>query len=194
MKKLLGVLFVIVIVVTTLIIANNNKIPDGWFPAGSNPSEYEMGIDKSTFQSGNSCAYLKSKSPKTKDFGTLMQTINAKNYLNKRLQISSYIKSEDVKGSCAMWMRIDGYSKEQLGFDNMKGRAIKGTKDWQKYEIVLDIPTNSKSINYGILLSGEGTVWFDNLQLDIVDKSVPVTNMIKVNRLPSAPTNLDFED
>lgn len=195
MKKLFGVLFVITILVTTLIIANNNnKIPDGWFPAGSNPSEYEMGIDKSNFQSGNSSAYIKSKSPKTKEFGTLMQSINTENYLNKRLQISCYIKSEDVKGSCAMWMRIDGNSKEQLGFDNMKDRSIKGSKDWQKYEIVLDIPTNSKSINYGVLLSGEGKVWFDNLQLEVVDKSVPVTNMIKNNRLPSEPINLDFED
>lgn len=195
MKKLFGVLFVITILVTTLIIANNNnKIPDGWFPAGSNPSEYEMGIDKSNFQSGNSSAYIKSKSPKTKKFGTLMQSINAENYLSKRLQISCYIKSKDVKGSCAMWMRIDGNSKEQLGFDNMKGRSIKGSKDWQKYEIVLDIPTNSISINYGVLLSGEGKVWFDNLQLEVVDKSVPVTNMIKSNRLPSEPINLDFED
>ena len=40
MKKLIGALFVIAIIVTTFIIANNsNKIPDGWFPAGSNPSE-----------------------------------------------------------------------------------------------------------------------------------------------------------
>lgn len=195
MKKLFSILFLFVIVVTTIIIAyKNNNIPNGWFPAGSNPTEYEMGIDRSTFQNGQSCAYIKSKSPKLKDFGTLMQTINTISYLDKRLQISGYIKSEDVKGSSAMWMRIDGDNKQQLGFDNMQGRAIKGTKDWQKYKIVLDIPTNSKSINYGVLLSGEGKVWLDNFQLNVVDKSVPVTNLTKKNRLPSKPINLDFED
>lgn len=194
MKKLLGALFVIVIVVTTFIIAtNNNKIPNGWFPAGSNPAEYEMGIDKSIFQSGNSSAYIKSKSPEKKEFGTLMQTINAENYLDKRLQISGYVKSENVKGSSAMWMRIDGNNKQQLGFDNMQGRTIKGTTDWQKYEIVLDVPINSISINYGVLLNGEGNVWFDNFQLEVVDKSVPVTNITTKKRLPSEPSNLDFE-
>ncbi len=194
MKKLIGALFVIAIIVTTFIIANNsNKIPDGWFPAGSNPTEYEMGIDNSTFQSGNSCAYIKSKSPKEKEFGTLMQTISAENYLGKRLQLSGYVKSENVKGWSGLWMRIDGYNNQQLGFDNMQGRAIKGTTEWKEYEIVLDIPSNSKSINYGLLLGGEGKVWFDNFKLEEVDKSIPVTNLRKENKLLSQPINLDFE-
>ena len=194
MKKLIGALFVIAIIVTTFIIANNsNKIPDGWFPAGSNPTEYEMGTDNSNFQSGNSCAYIKSKSPKEKEFGTLMQTISAENYLGKRLQLSGYVKSENVKGWSGLWMRIDGYNNQQLGFDNMQGRAIKGTTEWKKYEIVLDIPSNSKSINYGLLLGGEGKVWFDSFKLEEVDKSIPVTNLRKENKLPSQPINLDFE-
>ena len=194
MKKLIGALFVIAIIVTTFIIANNsNKIPDGWFPAGSNPSEYEMGIDNSNFQNGNSCAYIKSKSPKKEEFGTLMQTISAENYLGKRLQLSGHVKSENVKGWSGLWMRIDGSNNQQLGFDNMQGRSIKGTKDWQKYKIVLDVPANSKSINYGVLLGGIGKVWFDNFKLEEVDESEPVTNLTKKNLLPSSPINLDFE-
>lgn len=194
MKKLIGVLFGTAIVITTFLIANsNNQIPNGWFSAGSNPSEYEMGIDNSIFQSGHSCAYIKSKSPKEKEFGTLMQTISAENYLEKRLQLSGYIKSENVKGWSGFWMRIDGYNNQQLGFDNMQGRVIKGTTEWKKYKIVLDVPSNSRSINYGLLLGGEGKVWFDNFKLEEVDKSVVLTNLRKENKLPSQPINLDFE-
>ena len=171
MKKIIGSLFVITVFVTTVLIANNNnQIPKGWFPAGSNPSGYEMGIDNSTFQNGHSSAYIKSESPKKNKFGTLMQIINAHNYLGKRLQLSGYIKSEDIKGWSGMWMRIDGENNKQLGFDNMQGRSIKGTTGWRKYEIVLDVPQNSKTINYGVLLSGQGKVWFDNFQLEEVDK------------------------
>ena len=194
MKKIIGALFVIAIVVITLLIANNNnQIPKGWFPAGSNPSEYEMGIDNTTFQNGHSCAYIKSKAPKENEFGTLMQTISAENYLDKRLQLSGYIKSEDIKGWSGMWMRIDGENNQKSEFDNMQGRAIKGTTDWKKYEIVLDVPSSSKKINYGVLLTGEGKVWFDNFKMEEVDKSVPVTNLRKENKLPSQPINLDFE-
>ena len=194
MKKLIGTLFVIAIVITTFLIANSNdQMPNGWFPAGSNPSEYEMGIDNSNFQNGYSSAYIKSKSPNKKEFGTLMQTISAENYLGKRLQLSGHVKSENVNGWSGLWMRIDGSNNQQLGFDNMQGRSIKGTTDWQKYKIVLDVPANSKSINYGVLLGGKGKVWFDNFKLEEVDESVPVTNLTKKNLLPSSPINLDFE-
>jgi len=134
MKKIIVALSVIAIVLTTFLIANrNNQIPNGWFSAGSNSSEYEIGIDNSTFQNGKSCAYIKSKSPKDNEFGTLMQTISAENYLGKRLQLSGYVKSEDIKGWSGIWMRIDGENYQQLGFDNMQSRAIKGTTDW-KYD------------------------------------------------------------
>jgi hypothetical protein len=195
MKKIIAALFVIAILITVLIIANNNnKIPRGWYAAGSNPSEYEMGIDNSVFQNGQACAYIKSKSPKENQFGTLMQTISAENYLGKRLMLSGYIKSEDVKVWSGMWMRIDGESNQQLGFDNMRDRAIKGTTDWKQFEIVLDIPENSTTINYGVLLGGDGKVWFDNFELKEVDKNVPVTSLKKKSKLPSQPINLDFEN
>ena len=54
MKKIIVALFVIAIIITGFLIAeNNNPIPKGWFPAGSNPSEYEMGIDNSVFEQVN---------------------------------------------------------------------------------------------------------------------------------------------
>ena len=195
MKKLIGAFAVITIILTTFIIANiGDQIPKGWFAAGSNPTGYEMGIDNTSFEEGHSCAYIKSKTSKENEFGTLMQTISAENYLGKRLQLSGYVKSEDVTGWSGIWMRIDGENNQQLGFDNMRDRTIKGTTDWKKYEIVLDIPTNSKTINYGVLLGGNGKVWFDNFKLDEVDKSVQVTNLIKENKFPSQPVNLNFEE
>ena len=92
-----------------------------------------------------------------------------------------------------MWMRIDGESNKLLGFDNMQDRAIKGNTDWNKYVIVLDVPVSSKTILFGVLLTGEGKVWFDNFELKEVDKSVQLTNRRKENRR-SKPINLDFEE
>ena len=195
MKKLFGVFAIIAIVVATFVIANgSDKIPTGWFPAGSNPAAYDMGTDNSGVQSGKLCAYIKSKSPKENEFGTLMQTIKAENYLGKRLRLSGYLKSEDIKGWGGMWMRIDGENNQQLGFDNMRGRTIKGTTDWTKYEIVLDVPSSSITINYGVLLGWSGKIWFDNLKLEEVEESVLVTNLMNENKLPTKPVNLDFEE
>ena len=196
MRKLYVVLSVVVLVVLVVVLVaqNNPKVPKGWIVSGGKPAEYEMGLDKSVFQNGNASAYLKSKEPKDNEFGTLMQIINSENYIGKRLRLTGYIKSEDVKSWSGMWMRIDGEANQQLGFDNMQNRAIKGTNDWKKYEIVLDIPAVSKDIAYGVLLSGKGKVWFDNMKIEEVDKTVQVTNMIKVPDYPKQPINLDFEE
>ncbi len=91
-------------------------------------------------------------------------------------------------------MRVDGEGGRQLGFDNMVNRAVKGTTDWKEYSIVLDVPENSKSINYGVLLGGDGEVWFDSFKLEEVGKDVPVTNLTKEPKLPAAPSNLGFEE
>ena len=195
MKKLLIRLWAVSLIATTILFGDgNSQLPKGWFSSGNKPLEYEMGIDKTISQSGKSSAYIKSKSPKPNDFGTLAQITSAENYIGKRLKLSGYIKSDSVAGWCGMWMRIDGENKQVLGFDNMKDRAIKGTTDWNKYEIVLDVPSGSKAIGYGVLLTGKGKIWFDNMKIEEVDKSVPVTNTNKENSYPKDPVNLDFEE
>lgn len=183
------------ILISAFTISNNNgNIPDGWYPAGSAPNEYEMGVDNKISQNGKSCAYIKSKNPKENEFGTLMQSFSAEDYLGKRLQLSGYIKSENVKIWSGMWMRIDGENNELLGFDNMQNRYISGTTEWKKYKIVLDVPSRSKTINFGVLLTGKGKVWFDNFELKEVDKKVPVTNLQKADDKTTKPRNLDFEN
>jgi len=76
----------------------------------------------------------------------------------------------------------------------MQDRSIKGTTDWKKYEIVLDVPDGSKALAYGVVLSGNGKVWFDNLKIEEVDKSIPVTNISKELSYPKEPVNLDLEE
>jgi hypothetical protein len=66
-----------------------------------------------------------------------------------------------------------------LGFDNMSNRKINGNIDWTKYEIVLDVPTETISIAYGALLAGTGKIWFDDITFEIVDETVPTTNRMK---------------
>lgn len=75
-------------------------------------------------------------------------------------------------------MRIDPTdrnSKEVLGFDNMHDRPVTGTTDWTKYEIVLVVPEGASEIVYGALLVGEGQIWIDSADVQIVGNDVPTT-------------------
>ena len=175
-------------------------LPTGWFKAGSDPKSYEMGIDKGAGQNGKNAASIKSTDKKIKGFGTLMQDCLPDKYLGKRIRLSGLVKTKDVIDWSGLWLRIDKKGSEtSLGFDNMhdgkKDRSIKGTTDWTKYEIVLDVPLEASNIAFGALLVGTGQIWFDNLAFEIVDNSIPTTGFGKEATIPSKePVNLDFEE
>jgi hypothetical protein len=57
----------------------------------------------------------------------------------------------------------------------MQNRPIKGTQDWAKYDVVLDVPNDSVGIYFGILLVGKGQVWLDNIHFEGVGSNVPTT-------------------
>jgi folate-binding Fe-S cluster repair protein YgfZ len=45
---------------------------------------------------------------------------------------------------------------------------------------------------YGVLLNGNGKVWFDNLSFEIVDENTPVTDLY-ATKLQKKTKNLSFE-
>jgi len=57
----------------------------------------------------------------------------------------------------------------------MEDRPIKGTHDWTRYEIVLDVAPDAGSMLFGLLLHGAGKVWLDDVTFDVVDTRVPTT-------------------
>lgn len=171
-------------------------LPTSWFIAGSKPKSYEMGIDKNAGQDGKNAATIKSINKEISGFGTLMQQCKPDKYLGKRIKMTAFVKSENVANWAGLWFRVDQEgSNEPLAFDNMHDRQIKGTTEWKKYEIVIDVPNKASLLAYGALLDGTGQIWFDNITIEIVDNSTPTTGSIKAK--PSAtqnePTNLDFE-
>jgi len=142
---------------------------------------------------------IKSNTKKAKGFGTLMQNCLPDNYIGKRVRMTAMVKTQDVSDWAGIWLRVDEKeSNSNISFDNMKDgkkdRSIKGTTDWTKYEIVLDVPVNATNLAYGALLVGTGQVWFDNIKFELVDNTVPTTGRDNQSKTANKqPVNLDFE-
>jgi hypothetical protein len=155
-------------------------LPKGWITAGDQVKSYEMGVDKGAGPNGNNAATIQSKEKSIKGFGTLMQQSVPDKYRGKRVKMSGYLKSSGVSEWAGLWFRVDGTgSNGILGFDNMENRAVKGTTDWKRYEIVLDVPEGATNLAYGALLSGPGQIWFDDINFEVVTLNVPSTNLNK---------------
>lgn len=171
-------------------------LPTGWFNAGSKPNSYEMGIEKGAGQNGKNAATIKSIDKKIDGFGTLMQQCVPDKYLGKKIKMTAFVKTENVTDWAGLWLRVDQTgSNQSLSFDNMSDRPIKGTTNWAKYEIILDVPNNASLIAYGALIDGTGQIWFDNITFEIVSDFAPSTSSSSAKKYPTIdePINLDFE-
>lgn len=172
------------------------KTPKGWMLTGSHPHEYKIGLDVKEVHFGKASGYIEALESVTNDgFATMMQTIKGERYKGKRVQFSGFVKSKDVTGWAGLWMRADNTNGETAVFDNMFNRKIQGSKEWAQYAVVLDIPKDCETISFGILLSGQGKSWIDDIQFVEVDETIPVTNLQNEEEdLPEEPQNLNFEE
>jgi hypothetical protein len=179
-------------------------LPKGWFAAGSHPQDYEMIIDTAVRHSGQAGAHTKFIGEKAEGFGTLMQMFKADDYRGKRMHMSAWMKSEDAD-SAQLWMQLDG-AKRILGFDNMNNRAVKGTTEWKKDEITLDVPEGTIDIAFGAFVAGKGEAWVDDFGFEVVSEDVSSINMLTPEQMkeehdtgafqgfPKEPANFNFEE
>ena len=163
----------------------------GWVLAGSAPQDYHVGYDGNSGVFSKISARLSLKPDAKGDgFGTVMQTISAENYRGKRLRFSALLRPRGVDSGAGLWFRVDAADGRVLAFDNMQSRPVLGTQNWNRYNVVLEVPEGGQRLAYGVLLIGKGTVGIDELQFDVVGNDVATTDMMT---LPKAPVNLELK-
>lgn len=156
-----------------------NGRPIGWGITSN--SQYAGQLDSGIVQHGKysvSLTHLDGEG----GFGNIGITIPY-SYPGKKITLSGYLKTENVSdGFAGLWMRID----PKVAFDNMNKQQIKGTQDWTKYEITLDLdPTKTKAIVFGGILIGKGKMWIDNLNIQIDGKDIATLEPIAPARIPA---------
>jgi len=168
--------------------------PEGWFLAGSHRGDYETGTDPAVHHTGSGSGFLKAKpTASPAGFGTLMQMVSAEKYRGKRVRLSGWVKANGVTDWAGLWMRVDGQDGS-LAFDNMQDRPIRGTHEWKRFEVVLDVADGARGIAFGILLAGgKGQVWLDDVQLEVVAAEVPTTGGEMSATTHAQPQNLGFD-
>jgi|GEM_PF-2245786 len=193
MKNLIIIisLFVLFIFPKARIVAQD---VDGWSKLGSDPAIYDIGRDDDKYND-KPVYFLKTSAHANEGFGTIAKGLRPDDYLGKRVKLSGNIRTINNDGWTGMWMRVDGDQVgKSLQFDNMGNRPIKGTTDWQKYEIVLDVPQNSRMIYYGVLMGGDGEVKISELTFEVVGTDIALTNMFQQhtedNNYSSLPVKL----
>ncbi|MCS3871567.1 C-terminal processing protease CtpA/Prc [Chryseobacterium ginsenosidimutans] len=144
--------------------STENNLPKIWKIIGD--SSAKVSADTKEKQEGATSILIDATE---NGFKGLMYTL-PQNYAGKKITLSGYIKTENISdGFAGLWLRID----PEIGFDNMNKQGLKGTNDWKKYEVTLEMsPQNTQKIVVGALLSGKGKMWVDNLKITVDGKDI----------------------
>jgi C-terminal processing protease CtpA/Prc len=171
------------------IAAANAPVPPAPLPMVAGPSaaalptaamasmnaKYDGGIDSAIRHTTGHAIFLRANpTATTSDFGAYLEQLSASDYRGKRVRISGYLRTSQAQ-LAGFWMRIDGPGGVREGFDNMLDRGLTGTRDWTPFSLVLDVPPDAVSMVTGLILVGQGTVWGDDLRIDVVGPNIPTT-------------------
>jgi C-terminal processing protease CtpA/Prc len=145
-------------------------------------------VDGKIVHSGRWAARIERHADSPGEFSSLHKAI-AVDFAGKTIELRGFLRTEDLSDFAGLWLREDGETPG-LVFDNMRTRGPRGTTGWTEYSIQLRLDPEAKQVFFGVLVTGTGRVWADDLQLLVDGK--PVSDLPKIER-PKTALELDHK-
>jgi hypothetical protein len=149
-----------------------NWLRDGTYPAG-----FDIRLEEKDAYGGKASAYIKADPNliNPSDSAGLEQWFDPSQFRNQRIRVTGYIKSSNVSRNVLFRVVAQSADLRSGNVAQLAEGTIYGRSDWQQYSLVVDVPRDSLYISIMMSLEGQGEVWFDDLKIEIVDMSVPLT-------------------
>ncbi|MEJ7559884.1 MAG: S41 family peptidase [Pedobacter sp.] len=136
-------------------------------------SGYSYTLDKKTKHAGVSALRIFSAKNEKDSFMPFSQVVPITVDKLKKLAVTAYIKCSDVQNEGTLWCQILDGNGKMIGFQNLGTQGVKvgGTSDWKKYTMLMTVNAKAKKLLLGGYLSGTGTVWFDDFNIEDVSQA-----------------------
>jgi beta-lactamase regulating signal transducer with metallopeptidase domain len=191
--------------------AITRTVPNGWVKFGSPNAVFETGVDRTQAFHQPASAYVKALTANLHNTCGITQTCSAEAYRGQRVRFSGWVKTAHVQGSSALWLQVAHGDIHGLQSDDTGRSPVRGTANWTFHSIVLNVPPEADTINYGFYVAdGTGQAWLNDPRIEIVGFDMPPTNVSAGNTdhctsplcpiratqgsgpLPKAPVNFSF--
>lgn len=145
--------------------------PFGWFNGAVYVSGVSFGyavsvVPRPDGQHGT-CVLLSGEEVLSGDFGVIMQRCLGQFLAGKTIRLTGEIAAQEVGAWAGFWIRADAEYEPNLFFDNMHRNPIAGTRPWDTYTLEALLPLETVWLNFGLVLTGTGAIWADNLRLSV---------------------------
>lgn len=156
-------------------------LPSGWVLRGDNSEEYEVGVDKSVTYAGDPSGFIRSIGFNLDGFGTLATRKDADAYRGKTVRLSAMVKTDRVQRWALLWVGYDTATRsffpegaKSPDFTMMRfTQSLVGSLDWHPYHLDIPLPADATKVFLGLVLSGRGTAYINQVGLDVVTPQVP---------------------
>lgn len=136
---------------------------------GTGGAGYQIAVDTTNFESGTQSLRIQNVNAPASGFGFASQTLPIDQFRGQKVTISGWIKTTGVTGTgsyATVWWRVDG-PNGVISFDGNAATGAQGTNGWTQYQFSRVVDPNGTDVVLGVILSGAGTAWFDNLQISV---------------------------
>lgn len=84
------------------------------------------------------------------------------------IELSGWIRTEEVtEGFADLFLILPETADDDLLTDDTPGRGLRGTTEWRRMELRLQVPDSATGVRFGGLLKGGGRAWFDRFEIRI---------------------------
>jgi len=138
---------------------NSDSRPTGWFGG----PDVTVFADSDEVHSGHWSARLE-RGPESPEKFSALTRILPIDFTGQQIELLGYLRLKDISEFAGLWMREDGEGNT-VAFESMEKDRVNGTRDWAEYRIKLPLQPAARRLVFGVLTSGTGTLWADDLQL-----------------------------
>lgn len=148
-----------------------NNYPADW--SNKVLDSYEMKTDNGIKHSGSSSLQISSKKDNANELQTFSQKVPVPGKGLRKIEISAYIKSENILGNIALWTQVRDEKKKMVDFANSEtqNHKVAPNEDWKKYSLEFIIDDQASFFVLGGFLMGSGKVWFDDFSISEIQFS-----------------------
>ncbi len=142
--------------------------PEGWFSfQHAGPLSYKYTSDTSQKKSGERALRIDNIGPEI--YGAVAQGVDARPHKGKVAKLSGWVKTIDANDNGVVLTLLATQGGSTVTQNFMLDAPIKGTTEWKRYTITLPVPAAADRVEVGMMLRGKGTVWLDDVELEIVE-------------------------
>jgi len=178
MRSVAGVAFLFAVAACSPPIDHEQGEGDltGWRLAGGGREEIRQRGDATVLHEGRPTLRLAAIADSSEGYATWMNVLFASPYVGKRVRISVYTRTAGATRRADVWARVQARESPADG-NGLVGKnvALPVSSDWQRTEIVFDVPRDATLLQYGVGLAGAGKLWMDRATLEVVGRDVPLT-------------------